>query len=60
MTEAVEKVLKYVFKEMDLFRLGAVTFHETPLSNHLLRKLGLKHEGTLRGYLFQAEHRMMH
>ncbi|WP_066175825.1 GNAT family N-acetyltransferase [Bacillus marinisedimentorum] len=52
-TEAVKEVLRYAFEELDLFRMGAVTFTENKTSIQLLKRLGFKEEGILRGYLFQ-------
>ncbi|UFU00730.1 GNAT family N-acetyltransferase [Radiobacillus kanasensis] len=53
-TEAIQNILEYSFLELDLFRMGAVTFPENEASNKLLRKIGFKQEGVLRGYLFQT------
>ncbi len=52
-TEAMKAVLTYSFEELDLFRIGAVTFPENTASSQLLKKNGFKEEGTLRGYLYQ-------
>ncbi|WP_085992925.1 GNAT family N-acetyltransferase [Oceanobacillus senegalensis] len=51
--EAVIKVLDYGYHDLDLYRIGALTFPQNIASNELLRKLGFKQEGTLRGYLHQ-------
>lgn len=51
--EAIHVVLTYVFTELDLYRVGAVTFPENTASNRLLEKLGFTLEGRLRGYLHQ-------
>ena len=52
-SEAVKEVLRYSFNELDLHRMGAVTFPQNHASTHLLEKLGFKKEGILRGYLYQ-------
>lgn len=52
-TEAVKAVLDYSFHDLELFRMGAVTFPENASSNNLLEKIGFKKEGILRGYLYQ-------
>lgn len=52
-TEAIEAVLNYSFKDLGLFRMGAVTFPDNVSSNNLLEKVGFKKEGILRGYLYQ-------
>ncbi|ANU26983.1 GNAT family N-acetyltransferase [Planococcus versutus] len=51
--EANQAVLNYAFSELDLHRIGAVTFPENTASNQLLEKLGFILEGRLRGYLHQ-------
>lgn len=51
--EANKAVLDYAFGELELYRVGAITFPENTASIRLLEKLGFKKEGTLRGYLFQ-------
>jgi ribosomal-protein-alanine N-acetyltransferase len=52
-TEAVSSILNYSFYELDLFRVGAITYPANTPSNHLLLKIGFTLEGTLRGYLYQ-------
>jgi ribosomal-protein-alanine N-acetyltransferase len=51
--EANKAVLEYAFTELDLFRIGAVTFPENEVSGGLLKKLGFMEKGRLRGYLYQ-------
>ncbi|MFC4409693.1 GNAT family N-acetyltransferase [Chungangia koreensis] len=51
--EAAIAVLEYSFKELQLQRLGAVTFVDNTASQGLLKKIGFQYEGTLRNYLFQ-------
>ncbi|WP_406944253.1 GNAT family N-acetyltransferase [Halobacillus sp. SY10] len=55
-SEAVSAVVDYAFRELGLYRLGAVTFPQNEASSGLLRRLGFKEEGVLRGYLFQNDH----
>lgn len=52
-TEAVKAVLQYSFDELDLYRMGAVTYPQNTASTNLLEKIGFQKEGLLRGYLFQ-------
>ncbi|ASK61009.1 GNAT family N-acetyltransferase [Virgibacillus phasianinus] len=54
-TEAIRSVLGYSFREMGLFRMGAITFPDNVSSNNLLEKVGFKKEGILRGYLYQGD-----
>ncbi|WP_426895911.1 GNAT family N-acetyltransferase [Rossellomorea vietnamensis] len=52
-SEAANAVIRYAFEELELFRIGAVTFLENHSSYGLLEKIGFKKEGILRGYIFQ-------
>ncbi|WP_397537977.1 GNAT family N-acetyltransferase [Rummeliibacillus pycnus] len=52
-TEAVKEVLRYSFDDLDLFRIGAVTYPQNTASNQLLLRIGFKKEGLLRGYIYQ-------
>lgn len=52
-TEAVKEVLRYSFEDLNLFRIGAVTYPQNEPSIQLLRRLGFAKEGLLRGYLYQ-------
>ncbi len=54
-SEALKEVLRYSFEYLDLFRVGAITFPENDASGNLLKSLGFKEEGRLRGYLFQNQ-----
>ncbi|WP_077356290.1 GNAT family N-acetyltransferase [Virgibacillus halodenitrificans] len=54
-TEAVEGVLNYAFDELQLFRMGAVTYPQNTASITVLEKLGFQKEGLLRGYLYQND-----
>jgi ribosomal-protein-alanine N-acetyltransferase len=53
-SEAVKEVLRYGFEELDLYRIGAVTFLNNEASSNLLLKLGFQKEGLLRGYIHQG------
>ncbi|WP_440603865.1 GNAT family N-acetyltransferase [Bacillus sp. GB_SG_008] len=55
-SEAVKTVLEYGFQELDLFRIGAITYPENEASSHLLLKIGFQKEGLLRGYIYQNHH----
>jgi RimJ/RimL family protein N-acetyltransferase len=55
LSEALARVLEYCFVEMELHRMGAVTFPANDASNNLLEKIGFTREGKLRGYLYQNE-----
>lgn len=52
-SEAVKRVIDYSFRELGLYRIGAVTFPENEPSWKLLLKLHFVKEGLLRGYLYQ-------
>ncbi|MTW86579.1 GNAT family N-acetyltransferase [Virgibacillus dakarensis] len=52
-TEAINEVLGYSFIDLELYRIGAVTFPDNTASNNLLKKIGFVFEGKLRGYLYQ-------
>lgn len=53
--EAVLEVLRYSFEELGLYRMGAVTYPANKVSSGMLKGIGFKEEGTLRGYLYQRE-----
>ncbi|TGB04433.1 GNAT family N-acetyltransferase [Halobacillus salinus] len=53
--EAVNEVLHYSMENLDLYRVGAVTFVENDSSRTLLKSIGFKEEGILRGYLYQRK-----
>lgn len=52
-SEALKSVLTYSFDELNLNRIGAITFLENIASIGLLQKHGFQKEGVLRSYLFQ-------
>ncbi|WP_040205072.1 GNAT family N-acetyltransferase [Neobacillus jeddahensis] len=54
-SEAIKEVLQFSFKQVDLFRIGAVVYPENDASLNLLIKLGFTKEGLLRSYMFQNE-----
>ncbi|KQL50221.1 acetyltransferase [Brevibacillus choshinensis] len=54
-SEAVREVLRYAFEDLDLLRMGAITFLQNEASIHLLKKAGFSLEGTLRSYLYQNQ-----
>ncbi|MFJ8064550.1 GNAT family N-acetyltransferase [Psychrobacillus sp. NPDC096426] len=54
-SEAAKAVIQYSFDELDLYRIGAVTFPENESSYKLLLKLGFQKEGLLRGYIYQND-----
>jgi RimJ/RimL family protein N-acetyltransferase len=49
-TEAVAEVVRYGFEERGLLRVRANHFGSNPASERVLRKVGMVHEGTRRGY----------
>jgi len=53
--EAVNEVLRFSFEQLGLYRIGALVYPENIASLSLLDKLGFRHEGLLRGYMFQDE-----
>jgi [ribosomal protein S5]-alanine N-acetyltransferase len=52
-SEASGAVIEYAFNELQLYRMGAITFLENKASIGLLEKIGFRKEGILRGYIFQ-------
>ncbi len=52
MTEALSAMLDFAFDEMRLHRVEAQHELDNPASGAVMRKAGMKHEGTLRGRLF--------
>lgn len=52
--EGVLEVLRFSFEELGLYRMGAVTYPANEVSGGMLKGIGFKEEGTLRGYLFQG------
>lgn len=52
--EALNSILLYCFRELNLSRVGAVTFPDNEASWKLLLRAGFEKEGMLRNYLFQG------
>jgi ribosomal-protein-alanine N-acetyltransferase len=52
-TEAARAVLAYGFGELGLHRIVARHFGGNPASGQVMRKLGMRHEGTMRGHMFK-------
>lgn len=52
-TEAGQALLQFGFQELRLHRIQATHFTRNPASGRVMRKLGMRHEGTLRGYTFK-------
>ncbi len=50
-TEAAGALLKYGFEDLGLHRIQATHFTRNPASGRVMEKLGMKHEGRLRGYV---------
>ena len=53
MSEALEAVLEYIYKETDVNRVQALVDPRNPPSYLLLEKYGFQQEGTLRDYEFE-------
>ena len=52
-TEAAAAVVRYAFEQLDLHRVYAHHLSRNPASGSIMRKLGMRHEGTLRGHVFK-------
>lgn len=52
-TEAAREVLKYGFCSLNLNRIHSGHFSNNPASGRILRKLGMKYEGTSRGHILK-------
>jgi RimJ/RimL family protein N-acetyltransferase len=50
-TEAVRELLRYGFDRFKLNRIHSNHFSTNPASGRVLRKLGMKHEGTMRKHI---------
>jgi [ribosomal protein S5]-alanine N-acetyltransferase len=53
-SEAIQHVITYGFKEMELNRIGAIVYLENDASNNLLKKFGFQNEGIKREYMYQG------
>ncbi len=51
MTEALERVIQYSFEDMMMHRVEAQHEVDNPASGAVMKKCGMRHEGTLRGRL---------
>lgn len=49
-TEAATAILKYGFGTLGLHRIYATHFRRNPASGRVMQKIGMRHEGTLRGW----------
>ncbi len=52
-TEAAKAVVKYGFRTLGLHRIFASHFANNPASAKVLRKIGMRHEGSLRGHILK-------
>ena len=48
------EIINYGFKDLGLFRIGAITYPENVTSCRMLSKIGFQKEGLLRGYIHQG------
>ncbi|MEK4084432.1 GNAT family N-acetyltransferase [Psychrobacillus sp. FSL K6-1415] len=53
MTEAVREILRYSFEDLEIYRIGGITYPQNEPSIQLLKRLSFTEEGLLRGYLYQ-------
>jgi [ribosomal protein S5]-alanine N-acetyltransferase len=51
MTEAARALLMFGFGQLGLHRVQASHFPRNPASARILKKIGMRHEGVLRGYV---------
>jgi ribosomal-protein-alanine N-acetyltransferase len=54
-TEAARRVIAFGFEQLGLNRIEATHFPRNPASGRVLRKAGMRYEGTLRGYLLKGD-----
>ncbi len=52
-TEAAREMLRYGFEDLHLHRIFASHFKHNPASGHILKKLGMRHEGCQREHLLK-------
>lgn len=52
-TEALRAVIAYGFDVLGLHRIDAQHYRENPASGAVMRKVGMRHEGLLRGVVFR-------
>lgn len=55
MTEALQPVIDYLFREKGVVRVGAVIIPENAGSSRVVEKLGFTREGLLRDYIMQNQ-----
>jgi ribosomal-protein-alanine N-acetyltransferase len=55
MTEALQPVIDYLFREVGVVRVGAVIIPENAGSSRVVEKLGFTREGLLRDYIMQDQ-----
>jgi [ribosomal protein S5]-alanine N-acetyltransferase len=52
-TEAAREMLRYGFEDLHLHRIFASHFKHNPASGHILKKVGMRHEGCQREHLLK-------
>ena len=52
-TEAAQAVTRYAFDTLGLYRVFAHHLTRNPASGRVMQKLGMRHEGTLRGHVLK-------
>jgi ribosomal-protein-alanine N-acetyltransferase len=52
-TEAAREMLRYGFEDLGLHRIVASHFKHNPASGHILKKIGMRHEGCQREHLLK-------
>lgn len=52
-TEAAERITRFALESLLLHRVEAVHFVRNPASGRVMRKIGMSHEGRLRGYMLK-------
>lgn len=52
-SEAARAVVAWGFRELGLNRVGAMHYTRNPASGRVLRKIGMRHEGTLRQHVLK-------
>ena len=50
-TEAARAIVEHGFQKLGLHRMYAMHFTRNPASGHVLQKIGMRHEGSLRHHL---------
>lgn len=52
-TEATKRLVHHGFMDLNLHRIHAFHLSQNPASGHVLKKLGMSHEGTMREHLLK-------